>query len=73
MSELLPCPFCGGEAELAGEAEPYHRINAFCIKCGAQTRIIRGSIDELRVIPENREDLEKILEKITIETWNKRA
>lgn len=33
MTELLPCPFCGGEAEAV------HEINGFwtveCVKCGA--------------------------------------
>ena len=32
MSELLPCPFCGGEAETWDGAGPWHAI---CKKCGA--------------------------------------
>ena len=35
MSDLLPCPFCGGEARLAVH-EGYHR--ASCFTCGNGTR-----------------------------------
>ena len=35
MSDLLPCPFCGGEARLTVH-EGYHR--ASCFTCGNGTR-----------------------------------
>ena len=31
MSELLPCPFCGGEAETWDGAGPWHVV---CTECG---------------------------------------
>ncbi len=34
MIKLLPCPFCGGTAELEKMGWPHH---VFCIECGAKT------------------------------------
>lgn len=36
MSELLPCPFCGGEAETVGDDILGWKVE--CMKCGAGTR-----------------------------------
>ena len=37
MSDLKPCPFCGGEAEHSvgktGDGRPWHYVE--CIECGA--------------------------------------
>ena len=35
MSELLPCPFCGGEAELTGFDAPEYWV--WCPSCKAST------------------------------------
>ena len=37
MNELLPCPFCGGEAILESNKLRYGTIySAYCQKCGAE-------------------------------------
>lgn len=41
-SELLPCPFCGGKAEIRNETimDPpfnYQRVYVSCLECGAST------------------------------------
>lgn len=33
--ELLPCPFCGGEADIKIHHRPYHVIGT-CLSCGSQ-------------------------------------
>lgn len=35
MSELLKCPFCGGEAEAAYAVYDYNRWGVYCKECGA--------------------------------------
>lgn len=35
MSELKPCPFCGGEAELKG----FTRLWVQCTQCSVQTQL----------------------------------
>lgn len=38
MSDLKPCPFCGGEAILESNKLRYGTIySAYCQKCGAET------------------------------------
>ena len=36
MAELLPCPFCGGEAEIH---PAYYGCYVECIDCDASTRV----------------------------------
>ena len=47
MTELLPCPFCGGEAELihgTAYAEDYSS-QVQCSKCGAKIKEIHRAVD----------------------------
>jgi Restriction alleviation protein Lar len=37
-SKLLPCPFCGGEAELVKGESGFTDIQIRCLGCGAQTQ-----------------------------------
>ena len=37
--KLLPCPFCGGEAEV--NLTKYGEFNVFCTKCKASTNYIK--------------------------------
>ena len=39
MSELKPCPFCGGEAKIRDFSTPDldPEIDVFCTNCGGQT------------------------------------
>ena len=37
MTNLLPCPFCGGNASIP-ESYPYHHL-VFCTSCGCKTDI----------------------------------
>lgn len=34
MSELKPCPFCGGKAKVENMGYPHH---VYCMSCGAKT------------------------------------
>lgn len=45
MTELKPCPFCGGEAELL-ENVPYCTIRVQCKKCGIKTRVMPSNLGE---------------------------
>ena len=46
--ELLPCPFCGGDAEIvdAVEAGPQARV-VCCKKCMASSRVIFALMDDV--------------------------
>lgn len=37
MSELKPCPFCGGEAELRDDGEAGYPYYVQCVECGGMT------------------------------------
>lgn len=37
MNELLPCPFCGGEAELRDDGETGYPFLVQCVDCGGMT------------------------------------
>jgi Lar family restriction alleviation protein len=65
---LLPCPFCGGDAEIDTQ-QAYRNIRSgnletaiavYCRDCGAQVMTCRGDVPDVR--PEE-----------VIEMWNKRA
>ena len=63
MSELKPCPFCGGKAELSHTdiTSEYGRTSfVFCTKCTASGRMISVS-------PKYCSD------ECAIEAWNRRA
>lgn len=63
MSELKPCPFCGGEAEFAigktGDGKDWHYIE--CADCGATGPNIKYAAHNIRVKEAN------------AEAWNRRA
>lgn len=42
MSELLACPFCGGEA-IYGKSEASGRVRAVCVDCLASTDWLAGT------------------------------
>lgn len=62
MSELKPCPFCGGEAEVKkstfGNSQGYARI--VCKSCLASTKNFNMSLDYCAVYE-------------AIKAWNRRA
>ena len=61
MSELKPCPFCGGQATLFVDGG----VRVLCPKCGASTKILRDSMTTLGVAGNATEAV--------IEAWNRRA
>ena len=77
MSDMLPCPFCGGEVEI----EKDYTANCFgdervtvqvkCTVCGAApySATVQGTNDKRRQLREKIEDAEFELK----EKWNKRG
>ncbi len=61
MSELKPCPFCGGKATLFVDGG----VRVLCPKCGASTKILRDSMTTRGVAGNATEAV--------IEAWNRRA
>lgn len=66
--KLLPCPFCGGEAEMDAHqyylnittGHPGDRIAIYCTECGADMGICREDVHD--ITPEQVADM-----------WNRRA
>lgn len=58
MTELKPCPFCGGKARLFVSTG----VRVLCTKCSATTRIL---VDSERVATSAIEDV--------IKAWNRRT
>lgn len=61
MSNLKPCPFCGGEAKTGACANGYH---VYCGDCGAD--VMASTIETLTTC-----NLEKQVER-AVEQWNNR-
>lgn len=45
---LLPCPFCGGEADIWEEYR--NTWNVYCTRCGAETGYPAGSFPEAEAV-----------------------
>ena len=71
MSELKPCPFCGGEAEIKNTrvGRPYFAV--VCSNCRASTRIVRS------ITWKKREELYNhtmgLIKDAAIDAWNRRT
>lgn len=68
LAKLLPCPFCGGDAELDTQ-QPYRAIvcgniesgvSVYCAKCTASVMVCRG-------------DVPSITTEEVVEMWNRRV
>lgn len=62
MSDLKPCPFCGGEAVHCRTAKAYH---VYCSNCGAD--VMRSTLSAMTTSQINRIKIE------AFEKWNTRA
>jgi len=63
MTELKPCPFCGGEAKTGIDNDAGRfRAFAYCTKCGAR----------VEYKPEGFKRLREMVEEVA-EIWNKRV
>lgn len=62
MSELKPCPFCGGEATI-GVSITTVRARAMCTKC---------NVTMTKCFKKHRR-IKEILEELITEEWNRRA
>lgn len=77
MTDMLPCPFCGGEAEITKDydvncfGEEKVTLRAECAVCGAKPyqRIVRGMNDMQQWLKEMTAAAEFDLK----EEWNKRV
>lgn len=74
MNDLLPCPFCGGEAELAGDRETNEHI-VFCKPCGAQEAYHKTKAEAIiawnRRAPDPRlAEADKLLERAEKALWH---
>lgn len=47
MSDLLPCPFCGGEAEMHGLNTVLSRPFVACEYCGAESAVYRTEAEAI--------------------------
>lgn len=61
MSELLPCPFCGGEAEAVHEINGMWTVE--CVKCGA---LVDGIEAWNTRAPMSYEDLKILLDEVGV-------
>lgn len=59
---LLPCPFCGGEAELLTGMHAFNDVIIRCKKCSTESALFDGEHENLQV---NTDD--------ALEAWNTRA
>ena len=77
MSDMLPCPFCGGEATIVKEydgncfGDRKVVIRTECTVCGAKPywETVQGTTDKLRELRDKIETAEFELK----EKWNKRC
>lgn len=67
--KLLPCPFCGGKAELLMVDDGFYLIYAQCKECHARTT---AGVASLKNPEEALESIERC-KKLIIEEWNKRV
>ena len=58
--ELLPCPFCGGKAQLLHEHRGITYSYVICMKCAAQTDIFQISTEHSS-------------DEKAVAAWNRRA
>ena len=63
MTELKPCPFCGGTPNLITD-RAYHAIGVFCSLCSGRVETIG--------YPEER-DSEDLAEQCIVNAWNRRV
>lgn len=71
MSELKPCPFCGGEPEMIHAVlEEYHSVNPeiICRECGYRIKAKYLAIS----IADSPKETCKFLDRQTIQFWNTR-
>ena len=76
MTDMLPCPFCGGEATIEKDytancfGEEKVTLRTECTVCGAKPywETVQGTTDKLRELREKIETAEFELK----ERWNKR-
>jgi Lar family restriction alleviation protein len=66
QNKLLPCPFCGGEAELFHDEQFIHHAFVFCTECEAQTKLYaNGNMTEKAIKDWNtRKPMERIVEQL---------
>lgn len=71
MTELKPCPFCGGEADLhwrsEGRRERRIFVYAACDICGAQTRTFETTTD-----PDSEDFWDCLEAQRAMKLWNSR-
>lgn len=73
MSELKPCPFCGGSVVIASGGDDWNRFLFITRGCDPDSCKCRVFMESRHCIPDKFDEMRETLKKELAEAWNRRA